>query len=166
MRSTLESFSEDDHCVLDDCRWIRPLLSLPSTQLATLTTSPSATSLHMEMRKRNPNHPDSRVITWSCRNINGGWKNVEVSDSFILVRSVGIKIVLFLLMLLRVFQEHPGYATWFKLYLCRRHSQNRQDLCAMWMLLVTPNNTNTITANLGGNKTGKDYLYRYSIYIV
>lgn len=148
MRSTWDSFSEDGHCVLDECRWIRPSLSLPSTQLATLTTSPSATSLHMEMRRRNPNHPDSRVITWSCRNINDGRKNVEVLDSFILVCSVGIKIVLFLLMLLRVFQGHPGYATWFQLR--RRPSQHRQDWCAMWMLLVTPNNTNTITANLGG----------------
>lgn len=85
-------------CVVDGCRWTRPLLSLPSTQLATLTTSPSATSSHMETRRRNPNpnpnHHDTRVIIWSCRNRNEGWNNVEVLDLF--VCSVGIKIVLFI----------------------------------------------------------------------
>lgn len=38
-------------------RWIRPSLWLPLTQLVTSTTSPSATSSHMEMRKKNHNKP-------------------------------------------------------------------------------------------------------------
>lgn len=102
--SRSESLLGDADGVFDGCRWIRPLRSLPSTQPATSTTSPSVTSSHMETRRRNPNRPDNRVTIRPCRDINDGWNNVEVLDSFMFVCSVGIKVVLSLLLVLRVLQ--------------------------------------------------------------